>query len=97
AAVDVRVADLDVLRPVVDLLVVEAVQTTRQTEAGGVLPLDGLLQRRGVHDAEHRAEALGPVEPGTGADVVADAGAPEAAFPVELLRLQQPGLAVLQG
>ena len=96
AAVDVGVADLDVVDPVLDLIVVEGVDAAGQTVAGGVLPLDGLLEGFGVHDAEHWAEALVEVEPGARLHTIADAWGPQGAFLIELFRLEQPALARLQ-
>lgn len=67
-----------------------------QAITGGVLPLDGLLQGLRMHDAEHWAEALVDVEPGTGAHVIADTRRPQGAFLVELLWLHQPLFTRLQ-
>ena len=96
AAVDIRVAHLDALHPVSDLVVVQGVDAAGQTEAGGVLPLDGLVQVLRVHDAQHRTEALVEVVPGARLHVVAYARGPQQAFIVKLLRLQQPLLTRLE-
>lgn len=94
-AVDVGVANLDVVDPVLDLIVVEGVDAAGQTVAGGVLPLDGLLEGLGVHDAEHWAEALVDMEPGAGAHVIADTRGPQSPVLVQLLRFHEPRLARL--
>ena len=94
--VDVDVAGLDAVEPRGDFLAVEGVDAGGEAEAGGVLPLNRLVQVLGVHDAQHRAEALVLVVPGARLHTVADAGGPELALVVELARLQQPFLARLQ-
>ena len=95
-AVDVGVAHLDVVHPVLDFLVVERVDAAGEPVTSGVLPRDGLLEGVCMHDAEHWAEALVHVVPGTRLYVIANARGPQGALLVELLRLEQPRLAWLQ-
>ena len=90
--VDVRVAHLDALQPVVDLGLVERVQTAREAERDGVLQVDRLVERLDAHDAEHRPEALGGVEPRAGGDAVLHARGPQPALVVELPGRDEPRL-----
>ncbi len=92
-AVDVEVARLDGLEPLLELARVEAVQARGESVGDRVLEADGLLERAGAHHAEHRSEELGEVEVRPGLHAVADAGRPEAAGLVLGLRLHEPLLA----
>src|SRR3546814_19429442 len=60
------------------------------------LEVDRVVERLGPHDAEHRAEALRAVEPGTRGHTVLQPWRPEAARVVEALRLDEPALAWIQ-
>ncbi len=61
--VDVGVADLDPAQPAIDLVLVERVDPAGEPERRRVLQLDRVVEVVGAHHAEHRAEALGLVEP----------------------------------
>ena len=74
--VDVGVADLDVLQPVADLVVVERLDAAGEPERGAVLQAHGVGQVVGPHHAEHRPEALGLVEPRALGDADADTRRP---------------------
>ena len=75
--VDVGVADLDPVEPVLDLGVVEGVDAAGEPVLDGVLQLDRVVEVVGPHDAEHRTEALGVVEPRPGLHPEAHARAPQ--------------------
>ena len=49
--VDVGIAHLNVFAPIINLVLIQGMNTAGQAEAGGVLQLDGLLQGVGPHDA----------------------------------------------
>ena len=84
--VDVGVADLDPLEPVLDLVLVEAVQPAGEAVGGLVLPGDRLVEIGRRHDAEHRTEALGQVERAARRDTGLEPGRPQPAALVELPR-----------
>ena len=92
-SVDVEVARFDGLEPVLDLVWVERMQPRRQTELGAVLDPDRVAEVVGPDDAEHRAEAFGASEPGTGLHADPDPRRPEPAVVGATCRLEQPTLA----
>ena len=96
AALHVGIAHLDPLAPIGGLVAVDGVDATGQSEASGVLPLDRLVQVLGMHDARDRAEGLVLVVPAARLHVIANARAPQGPGLVQLLRLDQPLLALIQ-
>src|SRR5699024_9589746 len=96
AALDVGVTHLDALAPVGGLVAVDGVYAAGQREASGVLPLYGLVQVLGVHDARDRAEGLIGVVPAARLHAVAQARGPQGPGLVQLLRLDQPLLALTE-
>ena len=88
AAVDVGIAHLNVVDPVLNLGVIKRVDAASQAIAGVVLPGNSLFQRIGVHDAKDGAEALILVVPGARLHIIANARGPQGAFLVELFRLE---------
>ena len=96
AAVDVGIAHLNVVDPVLNLGVVKRVNAAGQAIAGVILPGNSLFQGIGVHDAQDGAEALVLVVPRARLHIIADARGPQGAFLVELFRLEQPLLARLE-
>ena len=96
-AVDVDVARLDPVEPLVDLVRVEGVQARGEAVLRGVLRLDRLVEGVDAHDAEDRAEVLGEVVLAAGLDARADARAPQAVRVVEAARRDLPLLPGLEG
>ena len=96
-AVDVGVADLNLLQPLADLVGLQGVDAAGEAELHLILVLNGLVEVLGLHQPQHRSEDLSEVEEAAGLDPGLDAGAPEFAGVVELLGLQQPGFAWFQG
>ncbi len=69
---------------------------SRQPVRVVVLHVDGGLEGRRVHDAEHRTEALDLMEPRAGRDAEPDTGPPEAPCFVELLGFHQPAFVPIE-
>src|SRR5699024_9479848 len=86
-AVDISVADFDIVDPVAQLGIVQRMNAAGQAVARGVLPFDGIFQGLGVHDAQDWAEALVEVVPGTRLYVIANTRGPQGAFLIELFWL----------
>ena len=95
-AIHVRVADLDTLDPVLDLVGVERVEAARQPEVRVVLDVDRMIQIVGADQPEHRPEALRPVVPAAPRDTEPNPGRPQTSAVVEGHRLDQPLLARLE-
>src|SRR5699024_6349378 len=96
AALHVGIAHPDPLAPIGGLVAVDGVEATGQSEAGGVLPIDRLVQVLGYNDARARAEGLIGVVPAARLHAVAQARGPQGPGLVQLLRLAQPLLALIQ-
>src|SRR5699024_11315892 len=67
-AVDISIADFDVVDPVAQFFIVKRMNAARESKACGILPLDGFFQGLSVHDAQDRSEALVEVVPRTRLD-----------------------------
>ena len=76
APVDVGVAHLHRLGPTVDLSGIQGVDAAGESVGGGVLNGDGLVERLGAHEAQHRAETLRSMEPRARPHSEAHAGGP---------------------
>src|SRR5690606_7721024 len=95
-AVDVGVAHLDPVPPLVDLGGIERMDSTGQAEIGIVLDPDRVIEIVGTDHAEHRPETLRPAEPRVRRNPQLDAGRPEAGVASDHLRLEQPFLAGIE-
>src|SRR5262245_17876211 len=75
--VDVEVAGLDPVEPVIDLAIIQRLDPARQAERGVVREVDRLVQITGAHEPEHGAEALRTMEERAATHPKLDAWRPE--------------------
>ena len=95
-AIDVGIADLNPIKPALDLGRVKRLYAAGEPVLDLVLPGDRRVEVGSAHEPEHRSEALVQVEPRTGPDPGADTRRPDVTSLVDAQRLHEPVLARFQ-